>query len=101
MVSTSVGFPTETAASSMMGRDLATSVLRQSARCGGTHPSACRPVVDRRRGVHRNVTELNADIEDWVEHWNENPKPYVWTKTADEILDNLTGYCNTINASGH
>jgi transposase len=54
-----------------------------------------------RRGVHRNVTELNADIEDWVEHWNENPKPYVWTKTADEILDNLTGYCNTINASGH
>jgi len=54
-----------------------------------------------RRGVHRNVTELNADIEDWIEHWNENPKPYVWTKTADEILDNLTGYCNTINASGH
>jgi transposase len=54
-----------------------------------------------RRGVHRNVTELNADIEDWVEHWNENPKPYVWTKTANEILDNLTGYCNTINASGH
>lgn len=54
-----------------------------------------------RRGVHRNVTELNADIEDWIEHWNENPKPYVWTKTANEILDNLTGYCNTINASGH
>jgi transposase len=52
-----------------------------------------------RRGVHRTVTELNADIEDWVEHWNENPKPYVWTKTADEILHNLTKYCNTINAS--
>ena len=48
-----------------------------------------------------HVTELNADIEDWVEHWNENPKPYVWTKTADEILDNLTRYCNTINASRH
>ncbi len=54
-----------------------------------------------RRGVHRSVTQLNADIEDWVEHWNENPNPYVWTKTADEILDNLAGYCNTINASGH
>jgi len=26
---------------------------------------------------------------------------YVWTKTADEILDNLTTYCNTITASGH
>jgi transposase len=54
-----------------------------------------------RRGVHRTVRELNADIEDWVEHWNENPNPYVWTKTADEILDNHAGYCNTINASGH
>jgi transposase len=54
-----------------------------------------------RRGSHRSVAALNADIEDWVEHWNENPKPYVWTKPADEILDNLAGYCNTINASGH
>lgn len=54
-----------------------------------------------RRGVHRSVPELNADIDDWVEHWNENPNPYVWTKTADEILDNLAGYCNTINASRH
>jgi transposase len=54
-----------------------------------------------RHGMHPSVTELNADIEDWVEHWNENPNPYVWTKTADEILDNLAGYCNTINASGH
>jgi transposase len=54
-----------------------------------------------RRGVHRTVPELNADIEDWIEHWNENPKPYVWTKTANEILNNLTRYCNTINASRH
>jgi hypothetical protein len=53
-----------------------------------------------RRGVHGSVPELNADIQDWVKHWNENPNPYVWTKTADEILDNLAGYCNTINASG-
>jgi transposase len=54
-----------------------------------------------RRGVHRSVPKLNADIEDWIEHWNENPNPYVWAKTADETLDNLAGYCNTINASGH
>ncbi|MCA1701677.1 MAG: IS630 family transposase, partial [Actinobacteria bacterium] len=54
-----------------------------------------------RRGAHRSVAELNADIEDWTNHWNEDPKPYVWVKTADEILDNLAGYCNTINASGH
>jgi len=54
-----------------------------------------------RRGKHRSVAQLNADIEDWVEHWNENPNPYVWTKTADQILDTLAGYCNTINASRH
>jgi len=54
-----------------------------------------------RRGVHRSVKELNADIEDWADRWNEDPKPYVWVKTADEILDNLAAYCNKINASGH
>jgi len=53
-----------------------------------------------RRGVHRSVKELNADIEDWTDRWNEDPKPYVWVKTADEILDNLAAYCNKINASG-
>ena len=54
-----------------------------------------------RRGVHRSVKELNADIDDWADRWNEDPKPYVWVKTADEILDNLAGYCNIINESGH
>ena len=54
-----------------------------------------------RRGVHRSVRALNADIQDWTDKWNEDPKPYVWAKTADEILESLAGYCNTINASGH
>ena len=54
-----------------------------------------------RRGAHRSVKELNADIERWIDNWNEDPKPYVWVKTAEEILDKLTRYCNTINASGH
>ena len=54
-----------------------------------------------RRGVHRSVRALNADIQDWTSKWNEDPKPYVWAKTADEILENLAGYCNTINASVH
>jgi hypothetical protein len=26
--------------------------------------------------------------------WNNNPKPYVWTKTPDQILDRLAGYCS-------
>jgi hypothetical protein len=49
--------------------------------------------------VHRSVKALNADIQDWIENWNEDPKPYVWTRTAEEILEKLAGYCNTINAS--
>ena len=54
-----------------------------------------------KRGAHRSVRELNADIHDWLEHWNEDPKPYVWTKTAEQILDTLASYCKRITDSGH
>ena len=54
-----------------------------------------------RRGSHRSVRELNADIRAWIETWNENPRPFVWTKTADEILDSIARYCKRINDSGH
>jgi len=54
-----------------------------------------------RRGAHRSVRELNADIRAWITDWNENPRPYVWTKTADQILDSISRYCDRINASGH
>jgi transposase len=54
-----------------------------------------------RRAAHPSVKALNADIRDWIEHCNENPRPYVWTKTADDTLTNLARYCNTINASRH
>ena len=33
-----------------------------------------------RRGVHDNVTTLERDIRSWIEHWNADPKPFVWTK---------------------
>jgi transposase len=42
-----------------------------------------------RRGAHRSVRALNADIRAWIETWNENPRPFVWTKTANEILDSI------------
>jgi|SRR5579863_5487123 len=54
-----------------------------------------------RRGTHRSVRELNKDINDWIAHWNENPRPYVWTKTADQILDALAAYCQRTSDSGH
>jgi transposase len=54
-----------------------------------------------RRGAHRSVHELNADIRAWIETWNDDPKPFVWTKTADQILDSIARYCERINASRH
>jgi transposase len=53
------------------------------------------------RGTHRSVRALNADIRAWIESWNDNPRPYVWTKTADQILDSITRYCTRINDSRH
>jgi transposase len=54
-----------------------------------------------RRGTHRSVRQLNADIRDWIETWNHNPRPFVRTKTADEILDSTARYCKRINDSRH
>ena len=54
-----------------------------------------------RRGAHRSVRQLNADIRAWISTWNDNPRPFVWTKTADEILESITRYCNRINESRH
>jgi transposase len=54
-----------------------------------------------RRSAHRSVTELEADVRGWINEWNEDPKPFVWTKTADQILDTLAAYCARITDSGH
>ncbi|HMK98870.1 MAG TPA: IS630 family transposase [Acidimicrobiales bacterium] len=50
-----------------------------------------------KRGAHRNVKELAADITAWALHWNENPTPFVWHKTAEQILERLASYCAAIN----
>jgi transposase len=54
-----------------------------------------------RRSAHRSVTELQADIRRWINDWNKDPKPFVWTKTADQILETLAAYCERINDSRH
>ena len=54
-----------------------------------------------RRGTHRSTKELEVSILDWTESWNDNPRPFVWSKTADEILDTLAGYCARISDSRH
>jgi transposase len=53
------------------------------------------------RGTHRSVRALNADIRDWITTWNDNPRPYIWTKTAHQILDSIARYCGRINDSRH
>jgi transposase len=54
-----------------------------------------------RRSAHRSVTELEADVRAWTNEWNANPRPFIWTKTADQILDTLAAYCQRITDSGH
>jgi transposase len=54
-----------------------------------------------RRGTHTSVRQLNTDIRAWIDTWNDNPRPYVWTKTADQILASIGNYCTRINDSGH
>jgi hypothetical protein len=39
-----------------------------------------------------SVRELVASIRTWITNWNDNPKPFVWHKSADEILDTLAAY---------
>jgi transposase len=45
-----------------------------------------------RRGVHTSVHALENDIREWIATWNDNPRPFTWTKTADEILNSLADY---------
>jgi hypothetical protein len=53
------------------------------------------------RSVHRSVPALERDIRAWIKDWNANPRPYVWHKTADQILTSLASYCRRINGPGH
>jgi hypothetical protein len=43
-----------------------------------------------RRSDHRSVQALERDIRNWVSAWNENPKPFIWTKSAEQILESLS-----------
>src|SRR5499427_125452 len=52
-----------------------------------------------RRGVHTSVQALENDIRDWIATWNDNPRPFTWTKTADEILASLADYLAKVGAS--
>lgn len=60
-----------------------------------------------KRGVHRSTRELITAIEEYVAVTNDSPKPFVWTKTADEILQSVARFCEHLginkrtSGSGH
>ena len=50
-----------------------------------------RDITDQRirRGVFRSVAELEAAIQDYINHHNAGPKPFVWTAKAEDILEKV------------
>jgi transposase len=54
-----------------------------------------------RRAAHRSIRALENDIRAWIEQWNRDPKPFSWTKTADEIFERLASYLQRIPGAGH
>ena len=54
-----------------------------------------------RRGVHRSTRQLEDAIRSYMEATNEAPKPFVWTKSADDILEAVERFCLRISDSGH
>ena len=53
------------------------------------------------RSDHRSVQALERDIRTWVTAWNENPKPFIWVKTAEQILESISRLLKRINGAGH
>jgi transposase len=53
------------------------------------------------RGVHTSVKALEKDVHEWMKSWNADPKPFVWKKTAEEILNSLAQYLQRISGAGH
>ena len=54
-----------------------------------------------KRGVHPTVHALKQAILQYLALTNEAPKPFVWTKTADEILASVARFCRRISETGH
>jgi RimJ/RimL family protein N-acetyltransferase len=51
--------------------------------------------------VHRSTVALEAAIERYIAVTNDQPKAFVWTKSADEILASVVRYCQRTSDSGH
>ena len=54
-----------------------------------------------RRGVHRSTLQLENAIRHFIDHHKQNPKPFVWTKSADQILESVARFCKRTLDSGY
>ncbi|WP_029919172.1 IS630 family transposase, partial [Nevskia soli] len=54
-----------------------------------------------RRGTHRSTVALEAAIRDYLNTYNKNPRPFAWTKSADDILASIKRFCQRTSNSGH
>ena len=54
-----------------------------------------------KRGAHKSVQALEKDVRAWIADWNTHPRPFLWTKTAEEILESLARFCRRISDAGH
>ena len=54
-----------------------------------------------RRRTHRSTRQLEQAIRQYLELNNANPKPFVWAKSADDILARIKRFCLRISNSGH
>src|SRR5882672_2614652 len=54
-----------------------------------------------RRGTHRSTQDLVSAIENYISIRNENPRPFIWTKSADEMFASITRFCLRTSDPGH
>lgn len=53
-----------------------------------------------RRGAHKSVRALEKDIRAWIADWNDHPRPFLWTKSAEEIMGSLARFCRPSSDAG-
>lgn len=53
------------------------------------------------RGSFCSIEQLTTALQDWIEAWNIDARPFKWTKTPDQIIDRICRYCSRINEPAH
>jgi hypothetical protein len=62
---------------------------------------ALLPEKQIRRGIHRSTRQLEQAIRHYLDTYNATAKPFVWTKTAEQILASVARFCQRTSVTGH